>query len=117
MADWVEEQIVKHEWTGNVDNISYGQILVRCKDCKHFTEPDENGFGVCMKIMHGCQYWGFCADGERKEGRWRETPEIVRCKDCTYRDEINCPQYYRRDELTDSYFCADGKRKNEEVCE
>ena len=33
MADWVEEQIVKHEWTGNVDNISYGQIIIRCKDC------------------------------------------------------------------------------------
>jgi hypothetical protein len=43
--------------------------LVRCKDCKHFTEPDENGFGVCMKIMHGCQSWGFCADGERQKVR------------------------------------------------
>ena len=32
-VDWVEEQIVRHEWTGNVDNISYGAILVRCKDC------------------------------------------------------------------------------------
>jgi hypothetical protein len=37
--------------------------------------------------------------------------ELIRCKDCTYRGEINCPQYYRRTELSDSYFCADGKRE------
>lgn len=41
----------------------------------------------------------------------KEQQEIVRCKDCTYRGEINCPQYYRRDELSDDYFCADGERK------
>lgn len=41
----------------------------------------------------------------------KEQPEIVRCKDCTYRGEINCPQYYRRTELSDDYFCADGERK------
>ena len=35
---------------------------------------------------------------------------IVRCKDCTYCGEINCPQYYRRTELSDDYFCADAKR-------
>lgn len=40
--------------------------VVRCKDCKHFADKDGNGFGVCMKIMHGCQSWGFCADGERR---------------------------------------------------
>lgn len=38
-------------------------------------------------------------------------PEIVRCKDCTFRNEINCPQYYRRTELSDDYFCADGERR------
>ena len=43
------------------------EAVVHCKDCKHFTEPDEYGFGVCMKIMHGCQSWGYCADGEAKE--------------------------------------------------
>lgn len=37
--------------------------------------------------------------------------EIVRCKDCTYRGEINCPQYYRRTELSDNYFCADGRKE------
>ena len=35
---------------------------------------------------------------------------VVRCKFCTYRNEINCPQYYRRDELPDDYFCADGRK-------
>lgn len=39
MADFVEEQIVKHEWTGNTDNISYGQLLVRCKDCCYWKPP------------------------------------------------------------------------------
>ncbi len=37
--------------------------------------------------------------------------QVVRCKDCTYLGEINCPQYYRRAELSDDYFCADGERQ------
>ena len=36
---------------------------------------------------------------------------VVRCKDCTFRNEINCPLYYRRSELTDNWFCADGERE------
>jgi hypothetical protein len=48
---------------------------------------------------------------EMAEELLKEQPEIVRCKDCTYRGEINCPQYYRRAELSDDYFCADGKRQ------
>ena len=65
MADWVEEQIVKHEWSGNVDNISYGQILVRCKDCK------KRNSWECWQYFFGRikipEDW-YCADGERKEG-------------------------------------------------
>ena len=38
-----------------------------------------------------------------------ERPEIVRCKDCTYRGEINCPMYYKRAELTDDDFCSFGE--------
>lgn len=41
-----------------------------------------------------------------------QRPEIVLCKDCTFRNEINCPQYYRRSELPDDWFCADGERKD-----
>lgn len=40
-----------------------------------------------------------------------EKSRIVRCKDCTFRNEINCPQYYRRSELPDDWYCADGERK------
>jgi len=43
--------------------------------------------------------------------RYSNMQELVRCKDCTLRNEINCPQYYRRTEISDDYFCADGKRK------
>ena len=60
----MKEYIMEVADNGMVTKV--GQEIVRCKDCKHFTEPDENGFGVCMKIMHGCQSWGFCADGERR---------------------------------------------------
>lgn len=35
---------------------------------------------------------------------------VVRCKDCTFHNEINCPQYYRRNELPNDWFCADGDR-------
>ena len=41
-----------------------------------------------------------------------EKRELVVCKDCTMRNEINCPQYYRRTELPDDYFCADGERRD-----
>lgn len=39
--------------------------------------------------------------------------ELIRCKNCTFRNETNCPQYYRRKELPDDWFCADGKRKED----
>ena len=62
MTDYFEEQIVRHEWTGNVDNISYGQLIIRCKDCKHYKDGwcTENG----LVTLPGD--W-FCADGEAKE--------------------------------------------------
>ena len=67
MIDYVEEEIVRHEWTGNVDNISRGPLLVRCKDCK-YGEPcgvligcgTTKGFGITHEPD-----W-FCADGERR---------------------------------------------------
>lgn len=38
--------------------------------------------------------------------------QIVRCRDCTFRNEISCPLYYRYSELpSDDWFCADGKRR------
>ena len=75
MADYVEEQIVRHEWTGNTDNISYGPLLIRCKDCKYGERctngaklpavqcfnSDNGEFGYC----HDPEW--FCADGEAKE--------------------------------------------------
>ena len=48
---------------------------------------------------------------QRFESEWSPEQELVRCKDCTFRNEINCPQYYRRKELPDDWFCADGERK------
>ena len=36
---------------------------------------------------------------------------VVRWKECTFHNEINCPQYYRRNELPDDWFCADGEPK------
>lgn len=50
--------------------------------------------------IHGSNYIWFDNHGE-----------LIRCKDCTFRNEINCPQYYRREEISDDYFCADGKRR------
>ena len=70
MVDFVEEQIVKHEWTENTDNISYGQLIVRCKDCKWWHESEtNNGYGDCGQangIALKPHDW-FCADGERKD--------------------------------------------------
>ena len=49
--------------------------------------------------------------GYQTDGNPRDMVEVVRCKNCTYRGEINCPQYYRREELSDDYFCADGEKE------
>ena len=69
----------------------------KCEDCPYYDLPDEQS---CNDVL--------CLDAL---ALLKEQPEIVRCKDCTYRGEINCPQYYRRTELSDDYFCADGKRE------
>lgn len=52
-------------------------------------------------IKHGC------GDYEWSDNHG----ELVRCKDCTKRNEINCPQYYRRHEIDEDYYCADGVRE------
>ena len=61
MADFVEEQIVRHEWTGNVDNISYVGLLVRCKDCEYRSE----WFCDIDGKYHSPEW--FCANGRHKE--------------------------------------------------
>lgn len=37
--------------------------------------------------------------------------DIVRCRECTYKGEINCPLYYLRRELKPDDFCSYGKRE------
>ena len=70
--DYVEEQIVKHEWKGNTDNISYGKLIVRCKDCKHGYILTDSAYVVCGRRFHDGQRheadW-FCADGVRADDR------------------------------------------------
>lgn len=41
--------------------------------------------------------------------------ELVRCKDCKYRnDAILCPMCSEGMDTADNWFCADGKRKENE---
>lgn len=51
---------------------------------------------------------------ETNSGKIIPKEKIVRCCNCTYRDEINCPQYYRRAELKDNDFCSIGEPKEQE---
>ena len=37
--------------------------------------------------------------------------EVVRCKNCELRDEVNCPQHYRKAELKDDDYCSYGIEK------
>lgn len=48
-----------------------------------------------------------------KGTKLEDVVRVARCRDCTFHNEINCPQYYRRNELPDDWFCADGKRRTE----
>lgn len=66
-TDYVEEEIVRHEWKENVDYISRGQILVRCKNCIYMYEVTDGVFECEVKAGYFpvTPDW-FCADGERK---------------------------------------------------
>ena len=71
MIDYVEEEIVRHEWTGNVDNISRGPLLVRCNDCKFSRETPiiyiRNEKIWCVQLNKHKPREFYCADGERKD--------------------------------------------------
>lgn len=41
-------------------------VVVRCKDCRFFTEPDSHG-DQCAKIHWSRGAEWFCADGERRD--------------------------------------------------
>jgi hypothetical protein len=43
--------------------------------------------------------------------KYASSIDICFCKDCSYRNEINCPQYYRRTELRDDDFCSYGIKR------
>lgn len=75
----IKEYIVKHERTQNTENISYGQQIVRCKDCKWWDKKEHSPYGYCHACKHGyhSEHWEigiyrtyredfFCADGERR---------------------------------------------------
>lgn len=62
------------------------------------------------KVMRGL----FLAEQIVQKAKAVDAVQVVRCKDgCAYRNEINCPQYYRRTELKEDYFCADGEREKD----
>ena len=44
------------------------QPLIRCKDCKYYTEPDSHG-DRCDKIHWSRGTDWFCADGKKQDGR------------------------------------------------
>jgi len=76
-----------------------------CSECRFETKR-----GFCKAMPDN--FCGYTNDEGRPD--WcplEEQPEIVRCRNCTFRNEINCPQYYRRKELPENWFCADGDRR------
>lgn len=95
------------------DSVYYALKSIAERYCPGDEQYEEEGMserGEKRKIEFIESYW---TGGELgSDYQWDDNHgELIRCKDCTYRGEINCPQYYRRTELSDSYFCADGKRE------
>lgn len=41
--------------------------VVRCKDCKHWHDPDENKWGACYEWGGYSQENDYCSWGERRE--------------------------------------------------
>ena len=65
----VEEVIISRIWDNHGKEIGYEQkgVLVRCKDCKHWSEYME-GIGVCDKLKTDTGEEVFCSYGESKDG-------------------------------------------------
>lgn len=40
-----------------------------------------------------------------------DVERVVRCKDCEFKDEINCPMYYMGKNLNPDDYCSYGERK------
>lgn len=81
---------------------------VRCASC---------GYAIDKHGHYGCQQE--CAIDAL--ALLKEQPDIVRCKDCFYADDFDCPAplptgYLCQKEHgchTGDWFCADGKRQKE----
>ena len=101
----------KKDIMGNCPLVEKPQELVRCKDCKWFSEK-----GFCKHPNGGAgnirsENW-FCADGERKG----ET-EIIRCKDCKHfvAEGQPCKYHGMYISLKPDNYCTHGERRRSEM--
>jgi hypothetical protein len=73
----------------------------RCKDCIHF--------GICKKgfpFADG-KGGGWCVDFKRKV----DCVEVVRCKDCRWRNTKGCPYMnFNAVARADNDYCSDGEK-------
>ena len=59
------ELYIKHDNGDYQWNDNHGE-LIRCKDCKQWSEENESYYGRCGHIKRLTPFDWFCADGERK---------------------------------------------------
>lgn len=49
---------------------SIGEQIVRCRDCGHYTEDEDQSYHWCGSWCEQVEPDGFCAWGERKEANY-----------------------------------------------
>ncbi len=92
--------------------------VIRCKDCKHSLQNQFTGDWFCWlyNIAREVEADGFCYKAERINSGQRYATDLIRCKDCKFRNSedkrCNCGhdiiwQLPRDDE----WYCADAKRE------
>ena len=97
------------------DRVLLTDVLALLKEQEDIAEAFNEAVARCRKYMEKCgaipTYKGkqlFFADGK---GNITPLPDIVRCKDCFFRDVKNRPVLCQV--MADDWFCADGRRKDE----
>lgn len=91
--------------------------VIRCKDCKYSLQNQFTGDWFCWlyNIAREVESDGFCYKAERINSGQRYATDLIRCKDCKFRDPKDKRCVCGHDIIWqlprgDEWYCADAKR-------
>lgn len=60
-------ETVQDEYLANAPTVDAVEVL-RCKNCKHWDDPNKGGRGMCWKKVTRTEEDHYCGYGEKREG-------------------------------------------------